>query len=58
MNHKIEFDDTSPGMHFAGISAAPGGPRCQPPRTRMTAEDVIYRVATVTAVLFILITML
>jgi hypothetical protein len=55
MNQKIEFDDATQEINYAGMSTTGG---CLAARQGMTTEDVIYRVATVTAVLFILITML
>ncbi|MCU1322023.1 MAG: hypothetical protein JWM43_1672 [Acidobacteriaceae bacterium] len=57
MNQNFEFDDATQGMDYAGISPTAGG--CVATvRRELTAEDVLYRVATVSAVLFLLITML
>jgi hypothetical protein len=55
MNQKIEFDDATRAINYAGMTTSADGVVTS--RPGMTVEDVIYRIATVTAVLFILITM-
>lgn len=56
MNQNFEFDDATQGIDYAGLGADMSG--AVTTIRRVTVEDVLYRVATVSAVLFLLITML
>ena len=46
-----KIDDASAGASFVGVKAA-GVPACESP------ADVVYRIATISAVIFLLATML
>ncbi|CAN5414408.1 hypothetical protein BH10ACI4_BH10ACI4_33960 [soil metagenome] len=60
MNHNFKLDKATQGLDYAdyaGIAPTAGG--CVAAmRRELTAEDVLYRVATVSAVVLLLITML
>ena len=60
MSKHLRFDDfnaPAAGIDYANMCSVGGG--CvAAPRTGITTEDILYRAATVTAIVLILITML
>ncbi len=57
MNENFKFERVERGMDFAGMTCSATG-SIAAVWQGMTTEDVIYRVATIIAVLFLLVTML